>query len=253
MLSIKSLVPVLGLLLVLSGHGFYFADAIIGGQFARPAQFPYQGSVVVDGVNQCGCSVISRTTVLTGAHCVAGATNNRVKVVLGTSDFNEGDGQTFGVKKIISHPNFNFMSRDYDIALLWLSRPAQFSDIIRSISLAPAGSNYLENATAIVSGFGEINSRGDRESRLKYAKIQLWGRRYCNSANIPSITDRMICAGDPLGRQGPCKGDSGGALTLGGIQIAVGSWNFGCGAPYRPSIFTYVPIVRAWIDANING
>ncbi|EDW72047.2 uncharacterized protein Dwil_GK10737 [Drosophila willistoni] len=100
MLSIKSLVPVLGLLLVLSGHGFYFADAIIGGQFARPAQFPYQGSVVVDGVNQCGCSVISRTTVLTGAHCVAGATNNRVKVVLGTSDFNEGDGQTFGVIRL---------------------------------------------------------------------------------------------------------------------------------------------------------
>ncbi|XP_068147631.1 transmembrane protease serine 9-like [Drosophila tropicalis] len=252
-LSVKSFVAAFGLLLVLACHAFYFADAIIGGQFARPGQFPYQGSLLIDGFNRCGCSVISKTTVLTTGHCIVGRNTSSLKVLLGTIDTSAGDGQTLDVKEIIIHPNFNVVTRDYDVGLLWLSTAAHFSDKIRSIRLAPAGDNYLENLTAITTGFGEIDRNRNRLSRMKYALIQLWGRRYCNSANIPQLTDRMICAGDPLGRQGPCRGDSGGPLTLHGLQIAIASWGFGCGAPYYPSIFTYVPIVREWIDANING
>ncbi|XP_046866290.1 trypsin-3-like [Drosophila willistoni] len=253
MLSVKSLVPVLGLLLVLSGCGFYFAEAIIGGQFARPGQFPYQGSLIVNNNYQCGCSVISKTTILLAAHCVVNTHANWGRVLLGTSDLSVGDASIFYYNKIIIHPNFNQATSDYDIALLRLSSAIQFSDRIRSIRMAPAGDNYLENSTAITSGFGEIDHLKHWQTRLKYAHIQLWGRRYCNSANIPLITDRMICAGDPLGRQGPCTGDSGGPLTLGGLLIAVSSTGFGCGTPYRPSVFTYVPMVRAWIDANINA
>ncbi|KRF97482.1 uncharacterized protein Dwil_GK27075 [Drosophila willistoni] len=252
MLSVKSLIPVLGLLLTLSGNVSFFADAIIGSHFAVDGQFPYQIALIYDGKQKCGGSVVTKHMILTAAHCVTGSHLKLLKIIVGNIFWKSVNAQIFDVQEIIVHPNFSFDTKDYDIALVRLNKPLIFDKNVRPIRLAPAGQNYKENLTTIVSGFGDINARKDRLSDLKYALIQLWGRRYCNSANIPELTDRMICAGDPLGRQGPCEGDSGGPLTLHGHQIGIVSWGYGCGRAYRPSIFTYVPYLRQWIDANIH-
>ncbi|KRF99162.1 uncharacterized protein Dwil_GK27529 [Drosophila willistoni] len=263
MLSIKSVVPAFCLLLIISSSELVFAAAldikqvgIIGGQNASAGQIPYHVCLQMNGfVGGCRCSgsLITETLVLTAAHCLQGEAVTKFKVIAGVIDLNEANnGQTFDAKKFIIHPRFNMETLDYDIALLRLSKPALLNANVQTIAMVAADYKYPEGAEALTSGFGEINPNGDTQSHLKFAHIELWGPKICTFKYFPEITERMICAGDPLGQKGPCRGDSGGPLTINGTLFAVYSFGFGCGIPFYPSVFSYVPRFRQWIDANMS-
>ncbi|XP_023030553.1 trypsin-1-like [Drosophila willistoni] len=227
---------------------------IIGGRYARLGELPYQVSLRMNGIDDCGGSLISATFVLTAAHCLEGVDIKKFKVIAGVIDLKEANnGQVFDATKFIIHPRFNTDSLDYDIALIRLSQPAIFNANVQPIAMAPADANYPEYTVSITSGYGVIDPFGTTQSCLKWAHILLWGRRHCNPFYFRNITDSMMCAGDPRGRQGPCEGDSGGPLTVNGVLIAVHSFGYGCGVPYYPSVFQYLPYSRQWVDENINS
>lgn len=57
---------------LLQAH-YSVSPRITGGAQATPHQFPYQVGLIIitsKGITFCGGSLISRTTVLTAAHCV---------------------------------------------------------------------------------------------------------------------------------------------------------------------------------------
>ena len=68
-----------------------------------------------------------------------------------------------------------------------------------------------------------------------------------------SVTDRMICAGD-TGKDS-CQGDSGGAISVGGAQVGIVSWGYGCAEPGYPGVYTNIANeeLSAFISKNSNN
>lgn len=223
---------------------------IIGGNFALAGQFPHQVSLQLRGRHHCGGSLISPTMIVTAAHCTIGQSPSQMVVIAGTADLLAGDGKSFGIAKFIIHPQYNPQTQDYDLSLIQLSSPVTPDDNIGVIELADKEANHAADTVATISGFGAINGNLELPNRLKYARVQLWSRDFCNPKNIPGITDRMICAGHPSGQVGACQGDSGGPLTVDSKLFGVVSWGFGCGAAGKPAMYTYIGALRSWIKQN---
>lgn len=224
---------------------------IIGGDFASQGQFSYQVSIQLNGRHHCGGAVISKTAVVTAAHCTIGQDPASMKVFAGTSDL-LADHVEVGVARLVNHPQYNPQTNDYDLALVILNQPLPIGPKINTISMADSTDNYPADTMAIVSGWGATNSNLQLPSKLKYAKVQLWSREFCNPSNIPGITDRMICAGHPSGQISSCQGDSGGPLTVNNKLFGVVSWGFGCGISGKPAMYTYIGNLRPWIKQTVN-
>uniref|UniRef100_A0A1I8ME51 Peptidase S1 domain-containing protein n=1 Tax=Musca domestica TaxID=7370 RepID=A0A1I8ME51_MUSDO len=227
------------------------ASRIIGGQFATAGQFPYQVSLQLKGRHHCGGSIISETFIVTAAHCTIGQNPAAMKVVVGTNDLLAGNGRSVNVAQFIIHPRYNSQSQDFDMSLIKLAEPLQLGTAtVDKIEMAAADSNFAADTLATISGFGAINGNLQLPNKLKFARVQLWSRDFCNPQNIPGITDRMICAGHPSGQVSSCQGDSGGPLTVDNKLFGVVSWGFGCGAQGKPAMYTYVGALRSWIKQN---
>ncbi len=93
------------------------------------------------------------------------------------------------VRKVINHPDYNNPTHDNDIALLQLSSSVAFTDYIRPVCLAAAGSNFTADTNSWVTGWGALLSGGEWRFAckttiqssttycnwtLKAAKIVLW-------------------------------------------------------------------------------
>ena len=123
--------------------------------------------------------------------------------------------------------------------------------MVRPICLPEHGQDY-DNVTALVTGWGRLESRGPRPDVLQEVEVETMTNRACaRSHGDHKITNNMICAGSQ-GRDA-CWGDSGGPLAVMGQdgfyrQIGVVSWGNGCGTPGYPGVYTRVSSLLAWIQ-----
>ncbi|KAJ7427426.1 transmembrane protease serine 5-like protein [Willisornis vidua] len=158
------------------------------------------------------------------------------------------------VQEIIHHPLYNDNSLDYDIALLKLRVPLNFSDAIRAVCLPPSHQDLLQGTQCWVSGWGYTTpDQAQVAGTLKEALVPLIGTKRCNSSCMYSgeLTARMLCAGYPRGQVDACQGDSGGPLVCwdGSTWRLVGivSWGQGCAEPNHPGVYTNVAQLLPWI------
>ena len=226
---------------------------VIGGGLASPGFFRYQVSLQIMGQHFCGGSIISETYVITAAHCPQGFNWSQIKVLVGTVDLTNRSGQYIGVYTIIIHPNYNDRDLTNDIALIKLSQSLRLGTAnVDKVRISTDTYDLREQKFARLTGFGQVNSRGEMPNHLKFAYIPVWFLSEC----IPHLNsvvqrDRVICAGERNGQTGSCKGDSGGPLVLDTKLYGIASYGFGCGTPYRPSVYTYVPYYRSWIQQYV--
>lgn len=68
---------------------------------------------------------------------------------------------------------------------------------------------------------------------------------------INDVAPTMICAGVDEGGKGSCNGDSGGPLTVQGIQVGITSWSNGCVRPDFPTVYTRVASFIDWIEDKL--
>lgn len=64
------------------------------------------------------------------------------------------------VKRIISHPDYNQMTFDYDIALLELDEPLEFSNTIQPICLPSSSHVFATGMSCWVTGWGALREGG---------------------------------------------------------------------------------------------
>ncbi|CAB4069131.1 SYDE [Lepeophtheirus salmonis] len=193
-------------------------------------EWPWIAALFNRGRQFCGGSLISRSHILTAAHCVAQMTRsdvNNLEVRLGEHNIKDA---------LDTQVEWN------DVALLFLSDPVAYSDIIKPICIDTSDDPYDKNETATVVGWGSLRESGPQPSILQEVTLRLWKNEKCqetyNGASPAGITDHMICAG----RQGKdsCSGDSGGPMVKAKgdkwVQIGIVSWGIGCGKSHFPGL-----------------
>lgn len=100
-----------------------FQDYLVGGQAALVADFPHAVSLRNKGNHMCGGSLISRTHILTAAHCLLPYLKNQQKiedltVVTGSNSLNSQAGKSYEVESVHSHETFSPSAYADDIGIL---------------------------------------------------------------------------------------------------------------------------------------
>ena len=88
---------------------------IVGGQDARPGEFPWQVSLQVTplfgkGYHNCGGSILNETTIISAGHCIdTSMSTRRIEVLAGAHNMKveEPLQQRVRVRKIAVHPKFD--------------------------------------------------------------------------------------------------------------------------------------------------
>ncbi|XP_053942895.1 transmembrane protease serine 5 isoform X2 [Cuculus canorus] len=234
------------------------AGRVVGGTDVSLGRWPWQVSLYHGSQHHCGGSVLDREWIITAAHCVhsyrwlhasawlvfAGiVTHSSVKEAAGVS-----------LKKIVYHPLYNDSSLDYDIALLKLHVPLNFSDAIHAVCLPPSQQDLFQGTQCWVSGWGHTSpDHAHVTETLKEAPVPLIGTKRCNSSCMYAgeLTARMLCAGYPQGKIDACQGDSGGPLVCWDEftwrLVGIVSWGQGCAEPNHPGVYTNVAELLPWL------
>ncbi|EDW81667.2 uncharacterized protein Dwil_GK10898 [Drosophila willistoni] len=168
---------------------------------------------------KCGGSLVSRTQVITAAHCVYRIKEENVHVELGRydlKDFIEDGAVKRKVTGILVHPDFSTLTTaDADIAILTMHKTVDFDDIISPICLWQESDSETVAITGSVAGWGK-DENGNTMSqfpRVAQAKIVTMTECLTSWIAVQRITKRTLCAGNRDG-SGPCIGDSGGGLMV---------------------------------------
>lgn len=266
--------------------GFATARKLVGGWEADYGQFPWMALLKFGGFDDekkfsigCGGSLISRSFVLTAAHCI---TRRVIGVRLGEHDITSErdcdlDGfcldpvQDIPVVKRIRHENYERGIRQHDIALLKLERPADLAkNNVNTVCLPTTEGNQLESLESdlvrkmSVMGWGNIES-GKPSNVLMTANIPFVSHADCVERfknHDQKIFDGNFCSGG-FNATDTCRGDSGGPIQNYGlvndktraIQYGVLSGGVECNQGFNeffPGIFTDISYYLEWILNNMN-
>jgi suppressor of tumorigenicity protein 14 len=72
--------------------------------------------------------------------------------------------QEHRLKRIITHPSFNDFTFDYDIALLELEKPAEYSTVVRPICLPDTSHVFPAGKAIWVTGWGHTTEGGELQA-----------------------------------------------------------------------------------------
>lgn len=69
--------------------------------------------------------------------------------------------QKLTLKNIITHPNYDSMTYDYDISLLELSTPLNFTNTVHPICLPASTHVFSAGSSCFVTGWGTLREGGE--------------------------------------------------------------------------------------------
>ncbi|XP_024411016.1 coagulation factor IX isoform X1 [Desmodus rotundus] len=231
---------------------------IVGGEDAKPGQFPWQ--VILNGkiYALCGGSIINEKWVVTAAHCIE--PGDKISIIAGKHniEMEEQTEQKRDVIRTILHYNYNATINKYshDIALLELDKPLILNSYVTPICVADKKYTniFLNFGSGVVSGWGRVFNRGRSASVLQYLKVPLVDRASCLHSTKVTIYNNMFCAGFHEGGKDSCQGDSGGphVTEVEGINFLTGiiSWGEECAVKGKYGIYTRVSLYVNWIKEN---
>lgn len=233
---------------------------VVGGNNATKNQFPYQVGLSIsingiEGIGFCGGSLISSNRVLTAAHCLENVSS--LIVILGAHMIfnNESNKVQINVLKseLFPHPEYDNKNGINDIGIIKLQSEVTFNDMIKPIELAE-GDNDFANETAVISGWGSFDSKGQLSPVLKFASLKVITNNECLN-DYEDIDERIICT-NGAGNVGGCHGDSGGPLTveINGKNVLAGVVSFGSDKGCetgQPTAYTRVSSFIPWIKSNL--
>ncbi|KAI7796445.1 ST14 transmembrane serine protease matriptase b [Triplophysa rosa] len=239
----------------------YKSSRIVGGKDSNEGEWPWQVSLHMKTQGHvCGASVISNRWLVTAAHCVQDNEKYRYsqpdqwEVYLGLHTQSETSKSTLkSLKRIISHPRYDHVSYDNDIALMELDSPVTLNQNIWPICLPEPTHDFQTGKAVWITGWGKLREEIESVAPvLQKAEVRIINITVCSRLMDDGITPRMICAGVLSGGIDACQGDSGGPMSsaeANGRMFLAGvvSWGDGCGRKNRPGVYTRVTEYRSWI------
>uniref|UniRef100_UPI00398E4BEC transmembrane protease serine 11C-like n=1 Tax=Pristiophorus japonicus TaxID=55135 RepID=UPI00398E4BEC len=229
------------------------SNKIVGGTDSVNGEWPWQVSLRI-GSHVCGASIISDRWLISAAHCFQNANSNPLQweAYMGSVDIRKGTLRT--IKRIINHPNYGILtSNDFDVAVLELSIPLKFSNVIQPICLPSSSQDFLADQSCTITGWGSLAYKGSLSIILQKADVNLIDDNTCKMIYRNTITNRMLCAGILAGGVDSCQGDSGGPLACvesDGTWSLAGIVSFGieCAKPNFPGVYSRVTALRDWVQ-----
>jgi len=240
---------------------------IVGGSQVNPMRkYPWQIGLVSPGYYiSCGGSIINDRWILTAAHCIVDKntcklkydSSSSLKVSVGehnqqqTTDDISGTTKKYSIKTYIKHPDYNCRSLDYDFALLELTEPIPFTNVIRPVCLPKDDTKTYVGQTATVSGWGLTPN--NMSPYLKEVQVPILANDKCG--NWGNKAAMKLCAGGEVGKDS-CGGDSGGPLVVYEnnkyVQVGVVSYGHpsGCASTAYPGVYARVSKVLSWITTT---
>lgn len=235
---------------------------IVGGTIVASGH-PWQVSLGISWIvnpqnaHFCGGSVLSRTFILTAAHCLVDTPPQNIAVTAGTLSL-QRNSLRVNVLRVIIHPRYDPKSQDNDIGMLELIEPLPEGANIAAIRVLTAGresDTVREGRTLTVTGWGATAEGSDKTPlQLRQVLVPYVPREMCNGlqAYDGRITENMFCAGLTVGGKDSCQGDSGGPLTHNAtgstpVQVGIVSWGEGCARPGKYGVYTRIANYTDWI------
>uniref|UniRef100_A0A672ZRW3 Peptidase S1 domain-containing protein n=1 Tax=Sphaeramia orbicularis TaxID=375764 RepID=A0A672ZRW3_9TELE len=222
---------------------------IVGGSDAGTGSWPWQVSLQMDRYGHvCGATLVASRWLISAAHLRHLKANHYSYSVY------------IPIRRILLHPQYDQFTSDYDIALLELSAPVFFNELVQPVCIPAPSHTFTTGTNCYVTGWGVgcVSIVGELASRLQEAPVKIINRNMCNKLYDDAVTPRMLCAGNLLGGVDACQGDSGGPLVclergkrwfLAGIV----SWGEGCARQNRPGVYTQVVKFTDWIHQQTKG
>ncbi|XP_052432871.1 suppressor of tumorigenicity 14 protein homolog [Carassius gibelio] len=242
----------------------YKHNRIVGGQNADVGEWPWQVSLHFQTSGHvCGASIISNKWLLSAAHCFiqpdpAYKQISNWLTYSGLRDQNIQDSvQRRTLKTIITHPKYDSMTYDYDISVLELSDPLNFTNTVHPICLPAPTHVFWAGSACFVTGWGTLREDGSVAQILQKAEVKVINDTVCNMVTEGQVTSRMMCSGYLTGGVDACQGDSGGPLVCRSdvgkwFQAGIVSWGEGCARRNKPGVYTRVTKLRDWIREVTN-
>ncbi|KAM7299839.1 clotting factor B [Ixodes scapularis] len=248
---------------------FYFKA--VGGRNAVRGSYPFAVAIFRDKLSVdnfwCGGTLITRTIVLSAAHCFYKTPNNtrylaRVDEVKLLKASNVSSLER-NVTSIIVHPDYNERQHYADVALLVLDASARRARLRRPFACLPDAAAEPDKDQAIVLGWGHNGFGGRVQSHLQEVRVPLVANDVCNESysslenyarEFPrGVNEDFVCAGNiTYGGVDACQQDSGGPLLIETARnghrvlevIGIVSFGVGCGAANFPGVYTRVSTYR---------
>ncbi|XP_034025378.1 suppressor of tumorigenicity 14 protein isoform X2 [Thalassophryne amazonica] len=240
---------------------------IVGGSDAGAGSWPWQVSLQIERYGHvCGGTLVSNRWLISAAHCFQDSDTIKysdtrswraymgIRVMTSTNN----GAATRQIRQIVLHPRYDQFTSDYDIALLELSTPIFFNELVQPVCMPAPSHAFITGTNCFVTGWGVLMEDGELASRLQEAPVKIISRNTCNKLYDDAVTPRMLCAGNLHGGVDACQGDSGGPLVclersrrwfLAGIV----SWGEGCARQNRPGVYTQVVKFSDWIHLQTKG
>uniref|UniRef100_A0A8C4V431 Mitochondrial peptide methionine sulfoxide reductase n=1 Tax=Falco tinnunculus TaxID=100819 RepID=A0A8C4V431_FALTI len=185
-------------------------------RYAKAGEFPWHVSIQSKGKHICGGTIISRSWILTVAHCFGEEVPPDLTVAVGGNDLSL-PLEEHKLESLIIHEGFDNTSMENDVALILLSSPIQFSN-----EKIPVCVPFMYDIDmwqhCWVSGWGiPSNSKTAAAEApspiLQKARMKLVSREQCLE-RVPPLMENVLCAELEKGERGPCQGPQGRAVTF---------------------------------------
>lgn len=252
-------------------------DMIVGGKVADANKWPWQVRLFEDRFDvggSCGGTLIAKQWVLTAAHC----TKDHESFVVGYGSNKISKLKRVDSTKVITHPGYDPLTMQNDIALIKLKSPVAFGNGTTNVDLATTDFfQSLEGKKSTVTGWGylydldafqkkypgtEVDWNSLTPNDLQEVEVSVQNFDACRasytSQGANDIPEGQMCAGLNRGGKDSCQGDSGGPLVApdpankkGFVQIGVVSWGRGCAQPKLFGIYTRTDFYADWIKKAI--